>query len=146
MGGDEKRRLIKIRIWHKELIPYLPRKQLTGQWRELCIIAKAANEGTLNHIIVNRVKDYPIEHLYAYGILVFNEMYRRGFAVVFYTFSKYFDVSKLNGLPTEAEIFHRWHNHRYFAQCWHNLQEKYDCGGITEDEWRRVLDCGGDIE
>lgn len=26
-----------------------------------------------------------------------------------------------------------WHNDRYFLQCFYNLQEKHDCGGITEN-------------
>lgn len=25
-----------MRLWHKDLIPYLPRQQLLGQWRECC--------------------------------------------------------------------------------------------------------------
>lgn len=28
-----------MRLWHKDLIPALPRKQLLGQWRELCAIS-----------------------------------------------------------------------------------------------------------
>ena len=135
-----------MRLWHKDLIPYLPRKQLMGQWRELCMIAKAVKEYNFFLFLVNKVKDYPMEHLYAYGILVWNEVYRRGFAADFKTFSRYFDGYELGSLPTEDEIYGGWHTPRYFAQCWHNLQEKYDCGGITADEWHRILECGGDIE
>lgn len=28
-----------MRLWHKDLIPYLPRQQLIAQWRECCAIA-----------------------------------------------------------------------------------------------------------
>lgn len=28
-----------MRLWHKDLIHYLPRQQLIAQWRECCAIA-----------------------------------------------------------------------------------------------------------
>jgi hypothetical protein len=31
-----------------------------------------------------------------------------------------------------------WHNDRYLKQCLYNLQEKYDCGGISEEEWEKI--------
>ena len=36
------------------------------------------------------------------------------------------------------QIFEHWHNDRYLCQCLYNLQEKYDCGGITKDEYDRL--------
>lgn len=30
------------------------------------------------------------------------------------------------------------HNERYFIQCYYNLQEKYDRGIITDDEWHEI--------
>lgn len=132
--------MIIIRIWHKSLIPYLPRQQLLGQWRECCCIAKAVQDGNLNHILVNRVKGYPIEHLYAYGVLVGKEMERRGIKVNPETFLRYFyDYEEvLHELPGE-EIFPDWHNRRYFWQCLYNLEEKHDCQGVTDDEWNVLL-------
>ena len=29
-----------MRLWHKDLICVLPKNQLLGQWREVCLIAK----------------------------------------------------------------------------------------------------------
>ena len=56
-----------MRLWHKDLIPFLPRMQILGQWRECCLIAKSISEnGTPNHILVNKIMDYPIEHFYRY--------------------------------------------------------------------------------
>ena len=47
-----------MRLWHKDLIPYLPRQQLLGQWRECCcIVRNIAMLGTPNHILVNKVMD-----------------------------------------------------------------------------------------
>ena len=41
-----------MRLWHKDLIPYLPKQQLISQWRECCCIAKnIADNGTPNHLL-----------------------------------------------------------------------------------------------
>ena len=38
------------------------------------------------------------------------------------------------------DLFNGWHyrNDRYLVQCLYNLQEKYDCGGVTFDEWDNI--------
>ena len=36
-------------------------------------------------------------------------------------------------------IFGDWHNDRYLMQCYYNLQEKHDCGGISDDEWQKII-------
>lgn len=123
-----------MRLWHKDLIPVLPKQQLLGQWRECCLIAKnIAEKGTPNHILVNRIMDYPIEHFFRYGIRVMNEMERRGYKVDLYKFTRWFD--RLSAEREYESIFDTWHNDRYLKQCYYNLQEKYDCGGITQAEW-----------
>ena len=129
-----------MRLWHKDLIRVLPAKQLLSQWRECCSIAKGVKEGTLNHMLVNKVKQYPLEHLYSYGVLIGEEMERRGFSVNPETFLRYFYHydTVFHRLPTE-EVFTGWHNKRYMMQCRFNLQEKYDCGGITDDEWEIIM-------
>ena len=37
------------------------------------------------------------------------------------------------------KIFPMWHNDRYLRQCYYNLQEKYDYGGITDAEWIAIV-------
>ena len=56
-----------MRLWHKELIDVLPRQQLLGQWRECCCIAlNLSKSGTPNHILVNKILDYPIDEFFEY--------------------------------------------------------------------------------
>ena len=126
-----------MRLWHKDLIPYLPRQQLLGQWRECCCIAKnIAMNGTPNHILVNKIMDYPDLHFNGYAILVADEMQSRGYECDFGKFLHW----RVHSLATFNDIFSEWHNDRYFWQCFYNLQEKYDCGGITDEEWGIILD------
>ena len=129
-----------MRLWHKNLIQYLPRQQLLGQWRECCCIAKSiAEKGTPNHILVNKIMDYPIEHFIRYTMYVQWYMLNRGYKLEFEKFTKYFDFAyedyyDILNIRIE-DVFVDWHNDRYLVQCLCNLQEKYDCGGIHEGEW-----------
>lgn len=142
-----------MRLWHKDLIQYLPRQQLLGQWRECCMIAKnIAEKGTPNHILVNKIMNYPMAHFVTYGTEVADEMRRRSYQCNSLKFYDYFSWSgavtpqlirdgvrdlAILFVPHE-ELFSEWHNDNYFRQCYYNLQEKYECGGIPEIEWRDV--------
>lgn len=132
-----------MRLWHKDLITVLPPMQLKGQWRECCLIAKALHYGNLNHILVNRVKDYPIEHFFVYGHLVWFEMRTRGYKCYNISrFTDYFDDYLV--AITEDELFDGWHNDRYLRQCLYNLEEKAICGGIPASEWQKIYDVYGE--
>ena len=131
-----------MRLWHKDLIHVLPRKQLLEQWRECCLIAKNIKEkGTPNHILVNRIMDYSLDDFYTYCYLIKDECIKRGYKCSSKAFEYLFNIRKENYFELkiiDMNIFKDWHNDRYYLQCYYNLQEKYDCGGITEDEWRII--------
>lgn len=128
-----------MRLWHKDLIDVLPDNQLKGQWRECCLITKALHDGNLNHLLVNKVKDYAPDHLWTYGRMVHDEMRKRGYKVDFERFNQWFPFGGYGHIDRDT-LFDGWHNDRYLLQCYYNLQEKYDCGGISEEEWKRVED------
>ena len=126
-----------MRLWHKDLIEVLPRQQLLGQWRECCLIAKNISElGTPNHILVNKIMDYPLIEFQWYGCYVCQEMTRRGYKCDWMKFQKYFHATTME--ITKDKLFKNWHNDKYLTQCYFNLQEKYDCGGVTEEEWAKI--------
>ena len=128
-----------MRLWHKDLIGVLPRNQLLGQWRECCLIAKLISEnGTPNHLLVNKIMDYPISDFVHFSQLVYREMISRNYKADWSNFIKYFQL--YIGVPfwTFKDLFKEWNNDRYLTQCYYNLQEKYDCGGITEQEWEKI--------
>ena len=132
-----------MRLWHKDLIPYLPQKQLVAQWRECCCIARNISvNGTPNHLLVNKIMDYPIGHFWFYTNCVIFEMKERGYNVDVEKFLKWYRqigeaFPNFDTCP-EDEIYPEWHSDRYLVQCYYNLQEKYDCGGLTDDEWHKI--------
>lgn len=128
-----------MRLWHKDLLGVLPRQQLIAQWRECCCIARNIKVNrTPNHLLVNKIMDYPIGHFIRYGSTVCAKMNERGYKCDYEKFAKYLPVKCM--IPSHDEMFENWHNDRYLKQCYYNLQEKYDCGGIPEDEWRKVVE------
>lgn len=133
-----------MRLWHKDLIPVLPDKQLLAQWREcVAISGNIKRLGHPNHILVNKIMDYHLSHFYKYCVLVTGEMHNRGFKVNPGSILKVMEVADLDTrmgsefIPYDV-LFSGWHNNRYLWQCIYNLQEKYDCSGITESEWQRI--------
>ena len=133
-----------MRLWHKDLIEVLPRQQLISQWRECCCIVKnIADKGTPNHILVNKVLEYNYKHFYNYSCLIISEMVRRGCKAKDKSIANYWEnlikaKGYFNNENNPSSLFEGWHNDRYLKQCYYNLQEKYDCGGISREEWLKV--------
>lgn len=132
-----------MRLWHKDLIAALPREQLVAQWRELSAIAGNLNtKGTPNHILVNKILDYPREHFISYALYVRQEMTRRGYRTMESVWNKIYctresDYGEIEIIPLK-DLFPNWHNDRYLEQCYFNLEEKYDCGGVDEEWFKKV--------
>lgn len=135
-----------MRLWHKDLIPVLPQKQLCGQWRECCAIAhNISSKGYPNHILVNKIMYFSLDHFVTYSKIVFNEMTKRGYKANWSNFEKYmprmrlFDRIEHDHSKPYSDIpyyflFQHWHNKKYLKQCYYNLEEKYDCGAINPAE------------
>lgn len=120
-----------MRLWHIDLIPYLPRQQLLGQWRELNSIYK--NQPT--HILINFVYGYPKEDLFVYSNFIIKEIKNRKYKINLENYFDYFRGVCITHELSSNNCFEGKMTNRYLKQCFYNLQEKYDCGGITEEEW-----------
>ncbi len=135
--------IFDMRLWHYELIKVLPLKQLTGQWRECRAIIGLINKfGNPNSLIVNKVMEYPFYHFEKYIKLVQKEMIKRNYKIKIdiFTLLNKLDKSLFNNnfINITTNIFPDWHNDRYFLQCYYNLQEKFDCHGISQNDWKKI--------
>ena len=133
-----------MRLWHKDLIEVLPRQQLLGQWRELNSIYKKQDK----HILINFIYDYDITDIIWYSTLIYDEMIKRGYKCNTKNFKKRYsmtmETAKCVPIPYDA-IFKNKMNERYLKQCLYNLQEKYDCGGISQEECQKIEDKFGGV-
>ena len=145
-----------MRLWHKDLIPVLPDKWLVAQWRELSAISgKLIKHGSPQHALVNKITQYEHQHFSQYTWIVKEELIKRGIKFRFNVwykivqqskeaFDKYeFDKFEGGLIPynNTEELFHEWHNNKYLIQCYYNLQEKYDCGLLTQHEFDKIKQC-----
>ena len=117
---------------------------MLSQLRECVAISKSIYEkGTPNHILVNKIMDYDLSEFRIYCNMVIYEMIcNRSYTVSTKTIKKlqdYIDF-EIDSTVIENKIFENWHNNRYLRQCLYNLQEKYDCGGISDEEWKIIED------
>ena len=111
-----------MRLWHIDLIPYLPKSQLLGQWRELNSIFKKQDK----HILINYIYDYPREYLYFYADAVIDEINKRNININSYTnFNKFFQILDEDNIGCIGRCKFAEHNNEYLLICFINLYEKY---------------------
>lgn len=136
-----------MRLWHKDFINVLPRQQLLSQLRECVLIAKNIHDlGKPNHILVNPIMNYPLEHFVKYVDDVISTIEVRGYRVKPETIEKiksYLNIKDFRNNTRnirKIDLFYGWHDETYFDICFYNLLEKFKCGGIPEAEFKLVLD------
>lgn len=107
-----------MRLWHIDLIPYLPNSQLVAQWRELnSIYAKQDN-----HILINYIYNYTKTYLLDYSTAVLNEMHKRSISIKsFDKYNNYFSGTH----QSDRQLRYEEHDNEYLTICYYNLREKY---------------------
>ncbi len=117
-----------MRLWHQDLIVYLPRNQLLGQHRE-CSALRGLSWGR-KHSTVQYVFNYNPGKLYQYHLLVIEEMKKRGYRVDYKWLNLVYrgkrceswqdgDIHRSNDKRIYPE-----HNDKYLKECIENLKNK----------------------
>jgi uncharacterized protein (TIGR02328 family) len=130
-----------MRLWHYDLIEFLPRQQLLSQWRELNSIYKKQD----NHILINFVYEYDKEELFAYSEMVISEMLRRGYKIKSVeNFVNYFGSDYDYYYTVKETCFDNHMNEEYLKICCWNLYEKYLRGqkGFTPEAIKFIKEKG----
>ena len=126
-----------MRLWDYRLIPVLPDKMLVAQWRECIAIKRQWEKGTLKHRLVSYVMDYDRTYFRTYVREVVKELKSRGINVNLKLYDEIWDFCSVFPEPV-GDTHYPEHNYRYLLQCFYNLQEKYDRGIISKDEWKKI--------
>lgn len=131
-----------MRLWHKDMISYLPDAQLKGQWRELALIARNIHEtGSPGHRLVDPVVDYPLSHLVVYSYAIAQEMRERGWNPDINRILKWFpkEIIETASQLSLRDVFLGWHNDNYYTICYYNLLEKQQRDMIPWQDWMRFM-------
>lgn len=127
-----------MRLWHIDLIPYLPKSQLIAQWRELNSIFKKQD----NHILINYVYDYPLIFLHFYTRCVMFEMEKRKIKIrSLENYNKYFNSIKDISFFVSNYQYPE-HDDEYLLSNFFNLLEKFRRGqkDFTKEQFSRLYD------
>ena len=125
-----------MRLWHIDIIPYLPDYQLSEQWKVLDLIFRKQPKD----ILINYIYDYPKEYLLYYSNVVMKELYKRH--IIIHDFTNYDEYFK-NVVIKESDKFrYLQHNNKYFKLCFCLLYERYIHGqkDYTEDKMEALVD------
>ena len=134
-----------MRLWHYELLPYLPDAQFKGQLRELvAIMHDWRDKGKTNHLLINRVMECPKRDLSTYFyryMWIYHGRYNKH---VSRKTIKEFERFSSAAYDLSETIFGDWHNKEYLRICMANLYEKHHFGigksRITDEEWQRLCE------
>ena len=130
-----------MRLWHVDLLNYLPKGQLLSQWRELNSIFAKEDK----HILINYIYEYPKNDLYIYAKKVIEEMKKRGYQIRSYEkMNKYFgDLESVK----HVKPFKNHHDNEYLQICYYNLKEKFirDQKDFEEDKYNNLCRYVNDI-
>lgn len=124
-----------MRLWHVDLIPYLPKSQLLAQWRELNSIFKKQDK----HILINYIYNYGKYELRTYARAVMHEMRARGYKVNEDNYFNYFASLPVDFKNDYTPQF-KEHDKEYLTICYYNLKEKYLRGqkDFTKEIWDKL--------
>ena len=138
-----------MRIWHYALLPYLPDMQFRGQLRELVVMMRDwRDKGQTNHLLINKVMEYPREELSGYFLWYQTEWDRRygtrnGLVKYEGEFNRFADNAYWFEKLIAPSLFDGWHTKEYLRICMSNLLEKHRGIGksrITDEEWARLCE------
>lgn len=126
-----------MRLWHIDLISYLPKSQLIAQWRELNSIYRKQDK----HILINYIYNYDKEYLLYYSNRVLFEMDRKG--IHSKSFENYFNY--FGGVFTHKpkyQLRYAQHDEEYLLCNYYNLLEKYRRGqkDFSKEEFDKLTD------
>ena len=98
------------------------------------------DKGTTNHILINRVMEYPRSHLFSYFLAYADEYSWRNIDKVPKCYTEFLCFRDSQEIP--AHPFPGWHDDTYLRICMANLYEKHIHGRgssrITDAEWNKL--------
>lgn len=132
-----------MRMWHVDLLPYLPDMQFRGQLRELvAIMHDWRDKGQTNHLLINEVMHYETSELYEYFRCYEDEWNKRYTKKLNIKYAQEF-LDFCDAKFSRFRCYPYWHDKAYLRICMANLYEKFLGVGknkVTQEEWDKLCD------
>ena len=130
-----------MRLWHYELLPFLPKSQLLAQWRELNSIFKKQDKHILINYIYDTDKYWTKANLWEYTMAVILEMQKRNYKIKsLVNADNYFEG--IGTIPKKIKYLAKYEEHddEYLTICYWNLREKYLRGqkDFSAEIWEKL--------
>ena len=133
-----------MRLWDVRLLKFLPDLQFRGQLRELMLILHDwRDNGKTNHLLINKVMEYPKNDLVRYFThyeAIYHERYGKWLNKQWEEFRAFDDTPVEN---RSFGCFVGWHTNEYLRSNMANLWEKHFMGvgksRISDEEWETLL-------
>ena len=133
-----------MRLWSVDILNFLPDLQFKGQLREMMLILHQwRDEGKTNHLLINKVMEYPKNDFVRYFLwyeICYHDRYGKWLTKQWEEFKNFDDTpfdERSNG------CFSGWHNKEYLRSNMANLWEKHTMGvgnsRINDEEWQRIV-------
>ena len=131
-----------MRLWSIDILKFLPDLQFKGQLREMMLILHQwRDEGKTNHLLINKVMEYPKNDFVRYFLeyeIEYHKRYGKWLTKQWKEFEAFSDDGKNKG------IFEDWHTKEYLRSNMANLWEKHFMGigksRITDEEWAKLCE------
>ena len=141
-----------MKLWHKSFIKVLPNKMLVELFDNLCKISVGHYSSQSDfHFVVKKINEFNKSHIYNYCCEVFDEIKNRDFREEEFNvlqewasliYNSYSDEERQIGASIPfKELFElpvSFMNERMFTQHFYELQEMYDLGILTDDEYDKI--------
>lgn len=82
--------------------------------------------------------DYDFDHFISYAKTVRDEMTKRGYRTAEYVWQKMVSLKPDYTLIEPYYIYQNKMNWQYFLICYYNLYEKWTCGGISDEDAKKI--------
>ena len=82
--------------------------------------------------------DYDFDHFISYAYYVREEMTLRGYRTMNSVWEKIVALKPSYSILSLEQVFSEKMDWDYYVICYFNLEEKYLCGGIKEEDWKRI--------
>ena len=136
-----------MRIWHKDLLEFLPYHLIYEQYLDVQEIKSDIDVySDIRDPLCKRIMEYSPEHFYTFCVdILVPELTKWKIPYNYQTFeikSDWYWYTKLDPfMPTvdRDRLFDGWHTTRYLQQCILILEEMYDCKMIEYKDWFKII-------